>query len=93
MSTGADRSDADRLGHIEGTVEQMDKRIDDMNTRLNERFDTLDGKIDENREEIRQNREAISQARTDMRRWLYFFFVALSAVFTVVTAAIQLLLA
>jgi predicted nuclease with TOPRIM domain len=84
MSADTDRLDA-RLSRLEGTVEQMDNRLADMNGRLdrldnrmNNRFDALDGRI--------------SDLRTDFRRWMFLFFVAMTLVFTVVSVVVQLAL-
>jgi len=84
MSADTDRLDA-RLSGVEGTVEQMDKRLEDMNGRIDRvddrietRFDALDGRIND--------------LRTDFRRWMFLFFAAMTLVFTVVSAVIQIAL-
>lgn len=84
MSVDTDRFDA-RLSRVEGTVEQMDKRLADMNdrmdrldARMNERFDALDNDI--------------QTLRTEFRRWLLVFFAAMTLVFAVVSVVVQIAL-
>lgn len=81
---GADQV-GERLGRIEGTVQQMDKRLDDMNGRISERFDTLESQIEGNRDEIGQVREEVRHTRTEIRNWFILLAVTISAVVTVVT--------
>jgi type VI protein secretion system component VasF len=85
MNVSTDSDFGERLARIEGTVEQMDKRIDDLSTRVNERFDTLEERIDQQDEKI--DRE-IDSLRTDIRRWLFL----LATIVSVVVAVIQVLL-
>lgn len=89
---GTDRTDA-RLSRIEGTVDQMDKRLGRAVTQLDElsgRIDGLNGRIDETNQQMDDRFTAL---QTDMRRWLYLLLFAISVVFTVITAVIQLVLA
>ena len=88
MSVDNDRSLGERVANIEGTVEQMNIRLDGISGRLDQldarlnqmdgRIDRLDGKID--------------QTRRDIRNWLVLVVLATSLITSVVVAAFQFLL-
>ena len=84
MSTDTDRL-GERVAAVEGTVEQMDKRIDDLSTRMDERFDTLERRMDGLDEKIERNRR-------EMRRLLLVLFAAMSLVVAVVSVVVQIAL-
>lgn len=95
MSVDADRF-GERLANVEGTIEQMDKRIDDLRSRVDERFNTVDDRFDTmegqfDRLDAKIDRE-IYNLRTDIRRWLIVLFTGMSLVVAVVSVIVQLLL-
>lgn len=87
MSSETDRL-GERVSRIEGTLDQMNERLGTIEGRLNnhdERFDRLDTKI-----EGVDGR--IDEAKRDIRRWLVFVVLAITAAFTVISVVIQVLL-
>lgn len=91
MSADTDRF-GERLAHVEGTVEQMDKRIADLSTRMNERFDTLESRFDASDRRMDTLDEKIEQNRREMRRLLLVLFAGLSLVVAVVSVVVQIAL-
>ena len=88
MSTDTDRL-GERVAAVEGTVEQMDKRIDDLSTRMDERFDTLERRMDALDKKIDDQTEALERR---IRRWLLVLFAAMSLVVAVVSIVVQVAL-
>lgn len=82
MSTDTDRF-SERLANVEGTVEQMDKRIDDLSTRMDERFNTLESRMDTLDTKIERNRR-------EMRRLLLVFIGGATVILTIVQVVIAL---
>ena len=82
MSTDTNRF-GERLANVEGTVDQMDKRVDDLSTRMDERFNTLEGRMDTLDTKIEQNRR-------EMRRLILVLFAGLSLVVAAVSVLVQL---
>lgn len=78
----------ERVARIEGTVEQMDKRLEDLNTRMDERFDTLEGRMDQFEERVDRLNDKIAHTRRNIRNWLVLVVLATSAV----VGALQLVL-
>jgi flagellar capping protein FliD len=75
MSTDTE-SLGERVANIEGTVEQMDKRVDDLGGRMDERFNTLEGRMD-------RLDTKVDEAKRDIRNWLVLGILTLSAVIAV----------
>lgn len=85
MSTNTDDI-GERVAHIEGTVEQMDKRLADLSTRMDERFDALqtrmddrfqaqDSKLDDRFETLDSK---VDDTRTEIRNWLVLVVLVMS---------------
>lgn len=65
----------ERIAHIEGTVEQMDKRLADPSKRMDERFDTLQMRMGD-RFEVQDTK--IDDTRSEIRNWLVFVILVVS---------------
>jgi len=88
MSTDTDRSLAERMANVEGTVEQMDKRLDDFRAHVDGQFGTVDNRFDSLDSRMDALDAKIERNRREMRRLLLVLFAAMSLVVAIVQVAL-----